>query len=214
MFRTLGHYKKYGVHRPKGLRPEMLEQVKWVSGSGNPVPAKMLRMGWRSSAGNWGYGLVTLNHYSLRSAESYLVKRFRGRVNHVDRDQGLNYWFRMNNNATEDRSILNKIPRAKVEFDKLMADPEIRAIHERCIVAHKERVESLLQSPDYQALFDEVTGERLKLLSQMNHHFGSQVFADGPDSIPLDFHKKNTTFDEAPPDTPTDPEPPAKPYFS
>ena len=122
MFRTLGHYKKYGVHRPKGLRPEMLEQVKWVNGSGNPVPAKMLRTGWRSSTSNWGYGLVTLNHYSLRSAESYLVKRFRGRVNHVDRDQGLNYWFRMNNNATEDRSILNKIPRAKVEFDKFMAE--------------------------------------------------------------------------------------------
>ena len=214
MFRTLGHYKKYGVHRPKGLKPEMLEQVKWVNGSGNPVPAKMLRTGWRSSTSNWGYGLATLNHYSLRSAESYLVKRFRGRVNHVDRDQGLNYWFRMNNNATEDRSILNKIPRAKVEFDKFMADPDIRAMHEHSVAAHKERVQSLLQSPDYKALFDEVTGERLNALAQMNHHFGSQVFEDGPDSIPADFHSQNKTFDEAPPVSPTDPNPPAKPYFS
>jgi len=214
MFRTLGHYKKYGVHRPKGLRPEMLDQIKWVNGSGNPMPAKMLRTGWRSSAGNWGYGLVTLNHYSLRSAESYLVKRFRGRVNHVDRDQGLTYWFRMNNNATEDRSILNKIPRAKVEFDKLMADPDIRAMHERSVVAHKQRVETLLQSADYKALFEEVTGERLNALAQMNHHFGSQVFGDGPDSIPVNFHTQNTTYDAAPPDMPVDPKPPAKPYFS
>ncbi|OUS04179.1 hypothetical protein A9Q96_14550 [Rhodobacterales bacterium 52_120_T64] len=214
MFRTLGHYKKYGVHRPKGLRPEMLDQVKWVNGSGRQVPAKMLRTGWRSSAGNWGYGLATLNHYSLRSAESYLVKRFRGRVNHVDRDQGLTYWFRMNNNATEDRSILNKIPLAKLEFDKLMADPEIRAMHERCVGAHKDRVSSLLESPDYKALFDEVTGKRLNVLAQMNHHFGSQVFADGPDSIPADFHTKNATYNEAPPDVPADPKPPAKPFFS
>jgi len=214
MFRTLGHYKKYGVHRPKGLRPEMLDQVKWVNGSGNPVPAKTLRTGWRSSTANWGYGLVTLNHYSLRSAESFLVKRFRGRVNHVDRDQGLTYWFRMNNNATEDRSILNKIPYAKVEFEKLMADPEIRAMHERSVVAHKERVESLLQSADYKALFDEVTGGRLNTLAKMNHHFGSQIFEDGPDSIPADFHTKNTTHDEAAPDVPNDPKPPAKPYFS
>ena len=159
-------------------------------------------------------GLVTLNHYSLRSAESYLVKRFRGRVNHVDRDQGLNYWFRMNNNATEDRSILNKIPRAKLEFDKLMADPDIREMHKRSVVAHKERVESLLQSPDYKELFAEVTGERLNALAQMTHHFGSQVFADGPDSIPVDFHTENTTYDEVAPVVPVDPKPPAKPYFS
>lgn len=214
MFRNNGHYKKYGVHRPKGLRPETLDQVKWVNGSGNPVPAKMLRTGWRSSTGNWGYGLVTLNHYSLRSSESYLVKRFRGRVNHVDRDQGLNYWFRMNNNATDDRSILNKLPAAKVEFEKLMADPEIRAMHDRCLVAHKARIASLMESADYKALFDEVTGERLNTLSEMNHHFGSQVFMDGPDSIPAEFHKTHKTYDAAPPDTPADPLPPVKPFFS
>lgn len=214
MFRNNGHYKKYGVHRPKGLRPETLDQVKWVNGSGNPVPAKMLRTGWRSSMGNRGYGLATLNHYSLRSAESYLVKRFRGRVNHVDRDQGLNYWFRMNNNATDDRSILNKLPAAKVEFEKLMADPEIRAMHERCLVAHKAHIASLMESPDYKALFDEVTGERLSALSEMNHHFGSQVFMDGPDSIPADFHETHNTFDQAPPHTPADPLPPVKPFFS
>lgn len=40
MFRNSGAYKKFGVHRPKGLRPELLDQVKWVNGSGNPVPAK------------------------------------------------------------------------------------------------------------------------------------------------------------------------------
>ena len=45
---------------------------------------------------------MQLNHYAVRSAESFLVKRDRGRVNHVDRDQGLNYWFRMNHNADSD----------------------------------------------------------------------------------------------------------------
>ncbi len=120
----------------------------------------------------------------------------------------------MNNNATEDRSILDKIPRAKLEFDKFMADPDIRAMHGRSVIAHKQRVQSLLQSDDYKALFNEVTGERLNALSKMNHHFGSQVFGDGPDSIPVDFHTQNTTHEEAPPDVPTDPNPPAKPYFS
>ncbi|MCK4861120.1 MAG: hypothetical protein KAS85_04315 [Rhodobacteraceae bacterium] len=120
----------------------------------------------------------------------------------------------MNNNGTEDRSILNKIPRAKLEFDKLMLDPDILAMHERTVIAHKVRVQSLLQSPDYKALFDEVTGERLNALARMNHHFGSQVFEDGPDAISTDFHNENTTYEDAPPDVPADPSPPVKPYFS
>lgn len=132
----------------------------------------------------------------------------------MDRDQGLNYWFRMNNNATEDRSILSRIPSAKAEFDKFMADPDIRAMHDHSTVAHRARIQSLLESPDYKALFDEITGERLNVLSQMNYHFGSQVFADGPDSIPADFHTFSNVYGESPLDVPEDPKPPAKPYFS
>ena len=71
-----------------------------------------------------------------------------------------------------------------------------------------------IESPDYKALFDEVTGERLNVLAQMNHHFGSQTFGEGPDSIPADFHIKHTTFAEDPPEYPADPKPPKKPYFS
>lgn len=204
MFRPLGYYKKYGVHRPKGLRPEALGQVKWVNGSGIPMPPKLLRNGWRSSSRSWGYALVTLNHYALRSAESYLVKRFRGRVNHVNRDQGENYWFRMNNNATHDDSILNKLPAAKVEFDKFMADPDIRAMHEKCVAAHRKKIKTLLESPDYKALFDEVTGQRLNRLSQMHHHMGSQVFMDWPNALDAEFHERHQTFDENQPMLPND----------
>ena len=91
------------------------------------MPREMFRNGWRSSVSTWGYDWVQLNHYAVRSAESFLVKRDRGRVNHVDRDQGLNYWFRMNHNATEDRSILPRLPMARAEFDRLVADPDIAA---------------------------------------------------------------------------------------
>lgn len=95
-----------------------------------------------------------------------------------------------------------------------LADPDIRTMHERTVIAHKGRGQSLLQSPEYEALFREVTGERLNALAQMNHHFGSQIFADGPDAIPTDFHTNNATYDDAPPDVPADPSPPTKPYYS
>ncbi len=184
LFRPLGHYKKFGVHRPKGLKPECLPQITWVNGSGQTMPEKMLRSGWRSSTSNWGYGLVTLNHYAVRSAESYLVKRDRGRVNHVNRDQGLAYWFRMNNNAVEDTRILGRLGPARAEFARLMSDPEIAAQHGACVAAHRARIAELMQRPDYRALYDEITGDRLRKLSRLHALFGTRTFLDGPDSIP------------------------------
>ena len=152
MFRPLDHYKKFGVHRPKGLRPECLPQINWVNGSGKPMPEQMLRTGWRSNVTTYGYQLVTLNHYSLRSAESYLVKRDRGQVNHVDRDQGLNYWFRMNNNAHRDTRARDHLPMVKAELERLMSDPQIAAQHHACVAAHQAKIASLKQRPDYAIL--------------------------------------------------------------
>lgn len=187
MFRNLGFYKKYGVHRPKGLRPEYLDQINWVNGSGRRMPDEILRTGWRSNAATVGYDLVTLHHYSLRSAESFLVKRDRGRVNHVDRDQGLAYWFRMNHNPETDRSMIAKLPMMQAEMDKFLADPEIAAMHAACVAAHRDKIAELKARPDYRAFYGEITGARLRALSRMLDQFGNQVFTDGPESIPEDY---------------------------
>jgi len=193
LFRNLSHYKKFGVHRPKGLKPEYLDQIRWVNGSGQQMPDKMLRTGWRSSTSTIGYDLVSLNHYALRSAESFLVKRDRGRVNHVDRDQGLAYWFRMNHNAQKETSIRDKLPRFHKELARLLADPEIAAQHAKCVTAHEARIKALMGSQEYQNLYAEITGDRLRALSRMLDRFGNQIFLDGPDAVPKDFHLTQTT---------------------
>src|SRR5690606_33042804 len=97
---------------------DLWHQVRWLNGSGRPMPTSMFRNGWRSTTETYGYDWVSLNHYAVRSAESFLVKRDRGRVNHVDRDQGLNYWFRMNHNAVEERSVQRMIPALQAEWDR------------------------------------------------------------------------------------------------
>ena len=56
------------------------------------MPERYLEGGWRSGIDCWGYDLVTLNHYAVRSCESFLVKRDRGRANHIARPQGIEYW--------------------------------------------------------------------------------------------------------------------------
>ncbi len=187
LFRNNGFYKKFGVHRPVGLQPEFKDHIHWVNGSGVKMPENILRTGWRNTVNSYGYEMVTLNHYALRSCESFLVKRDRGRVNHVDRDQGMTYWFRMNNNAEMDRSILNKINRAKAKFDELMTDPEIEAQHKACVKAHVKRIDELKERPDYLEMYEALKSERLVKLSRLHAHFGKDIFMSGPDVIPLDF---------------------------
>ncbi len=184
LFRNIEIYKKLGVHRPKGLKPDLWDQVRWLNGSGKRMPREMFRNGWRSTTETYGYDWVQLNHYAVRSAESFLVKRDRGRVNHVDRDQGLHYWFRMNHNVVEERSIQSRLPLLQAEYDRLLADPEIRAAHEGCVAAHRAKIAELRATPNYEAFYAELTGPRMETLSRRTPHFGSSVFNAGPQAIP------------------------------
>ena len=192
LFRNIDIYKKMGVHRPKGLKPDLWDQVKWLNGSGKPLPREMFRNGWRSTLETFGYDWVQLNHYAVRSAESFLVKRDRGRVNHVDRDQGLNYWFRMNHNAVEERSIMARLPMLQAEFDRLLADPDIRAAHEYSVACHRAKITELRATENYERFYGELTGPRLRGLSRKLQHFGSAVFAAGPGVVPDDIALADT----------------------
>ncbi len=187
LFRHIGLFKKLGVHRPKGLKPQLVDKVNWVNGSGQAMPKKDYRNAWRSTTRTIGYDLVTLNHYALRSAESFLVKRDRGRVNHVDRDQGLAYWFRMNNNAETDTAIQRMLPALRAEYDALLSDPDIAAAHAHSVARHRTRIDELRATTQYSDFYSELISDRLRGLSRQHLHFGSAVFLIGPECIPDDF---------------------------
>jgi hypothetical protein len=195
LYRNIDIYKKLGVHRPKGLVPDLWDQVKWLNGSGRPQPRTMFRNGWRSTLETYGYDWVQLNHYAVRSAESFLVKRDRGRVNHVDRDQGLNYWFRMNHNLEEDRSIQRMVPAMRGEYDRLLADPDIRAAHAHSVRCHRNKIADLMGTQMYRSFYAELTSPRMERLCRMQQHFGSAVFAAGPAVIPPDLHQRRLPAD-------------------
>ena len=190
LFRNIDIYKKLGVHRPKGLKPDLWDQVRWLNGSGKPMPQTMFRNGWRSNTDTYGYDWVSLNHYAVRSAESFMVKRDRGRVNHVDRDQGLNYWFRMNNNAVKDDAIARMLPAARAEYDRLLAFADIGRAHAASVAAHREKIVELHARPDYAALYADLTSDRFQALSRILGVFGSAVFNAGPDAVPEDLHRR------------------------
>ena len=195
LFRNIGLFKKMGVHRPKGLNPQLWEDINWVNGSGKPLPREMFRNGWRSTTETYGYDLVQLNHYAVRSAESFLVKRDRGRVNHVDRDQGLAYWFRMNNNYEQELSIQSRMPMMRAELERLLSDPEIRAAHDSAVAAHRAKIDELRATENYAKFYEDLTGDRLQKLSRLHTHFGSNVFLSGPEVVPDEIVQKDPNED-------------------
>ncbi|ETX28307.1 glycosyltransferase family 2 protein [Roseivivax isoporae] len=161
MFRNIGAYAKLSCHRPNKLAPGAEERVRWVNGSGADMTGEAIRRGWRSSRASIGYDLVQLNHYALRSAESFLVKRQRGRALHVDRTIGLNYWIRMDWSDVRDITIQRNLPRLRAEHDRLLADDALRHLHDAGLDWHRAKARTLQATPEFADLYRQAVEIRL-----------------------------------------------------
>ncbi len=169
-FKTLlrpdGAYAKLSCHRPQKLDPAARDRVVWANGSGRPMGEAIKDRGWRSDLATIGYDLVQLNHYALRSAEAFLVKRQRGRALHVDRTIGLNYWIRMDWSHETDRSALRHLPRMRAERARLLADARLAGLHAQAVDWHRARAAALRSDPDFADLYEAATTLRLTPLER------------------------------------------------
>lgn len=161
MFKNIGAYEKISCHRPNKLEPGFENKVKWVNGSGKDMTKEAAVKGWRSSKKSVGYDLLQLNHYALRSAESFLIKRQRGRALHVDRSIGINYWIRMDWSDFRDITIKRNIPRLRAEYDRLMQDDTLRGWHETGLDWHSAKAAELHENPEFADLYKEALAVKL-----------------------------------------------------
>ncbi len=156
------HY--YGAHRPffrsilsKNRRPD------WTDGSGREVPIKFKmaenKRRIRKFPAKGGREFATLNHYALRSLDSYLVKNDRGDVNRENRNFDDTYWRERNDQGWEDQSIHRYLPDLNAALTELKSDPEIGRLHDEAVVAHKKTRDRLMADPDHATL-----AERLRSL--------------------------------------------------
>lgn len=153
MTRNTGAYSKLSCHRPN--KWDQTTPVKWLNGSLKDATKAFRDKGWRNSIGTIGFDAVQLNHYALRSRESFLIKRQRGRALHVDRSIGLNYWVRHDWNCNTDRTILRQVPRMEAMKRELLADPVLAQLHEEALAWHRTRVAELRQTEAFRELWDQ-----------------------------------------------------------
>ncbi|MEP4981701.1 glycosyltransferase family 2 protein [Ascidiaceihabitans sp.] len=161
MFKNIGAYEKISCHRPNKLDDSYKNKVKWVNGSGQDMTKEAAESGWRNSKKSIGYDLIQLNHYALRSAESFLIKRQRGRALHVDRSIGINYWIRMDWSDFRDITIKRNVPRTRAEYDRLMSDPHLRKWHETGLEWHLAKAEELHGMPEFEDLYQQALKVKL-----------------------------------------------------
>ncbi|MCT8160254.1 glycosyltransferase family 2 protein [Pseudoruegeria sp. SHC-113] len=150
LLRNAPKVQKLGVHRPKFRKSKQHAAANWCDGGAKPLPALYAKAESRISLHPLtGTGaLARLNHYSLRSAESFLVKRARGLPNHTDRDIDLAYWVERNFNTEEDTRIQRMAPATRTARGELAALPGVEAAHAACVAAHRAKIATHLQTQD------------------------------------------------------------------
>lgn len=152
LIRSPGRVGRIGVHAP--LPPDGAPPYRREAPGGRPVRAGQPMM-VRAR-----YDVAQVNHYALRSAESFLVKRDRGRVNHVGQDMGLDYWRRFDLTEVECRAI-RRYEAAVLELRAaLAADPVLARLHAAAVAWHRARIAALRDQPDMAALWAAITEGR------------------------------------------------------
>ncbi|WP_253913408.1 glycosyltransferase family 2 protein [Pseudoruegeria sp. HB172150] len=144
LFRSRGPFARLGVHRPRTRKGQ---SAAWVDGSGHVLPdwfaqneQKITLFGLKPAS-----DLVQLNHYSLRSAQSFLLKRARGLPNRKHKPIDLMYWVERNFNSVEDHSINRLVPGTKAVLSELMQIPRVAELHAAAAAWHHARFDELMR---------------------------------------------------------------------
>ena len=144
----------FGAHRP--FSKSQIPVQGWTDGSGRTVDPAFVHAAHSRRKHKFpakgARRFATLNHYALRSLDSFLVKIERGDANRASRQLGLAYWQDRNDPAMEDRTIQRHLPDLTEQIADWLSDPEISAAHRHCVSRHRARISALRQNPETQAL--------------------------------------------------------------
>lgn len=143
---------RIGLHTPT-LESDVTAEFTWVAPGGHHRTSKPF--------GNhlpppFGHEVAQVNHYAVRSAQSYLVKRDRGRANHMSQTLDTGYWDRWNRGGAEDRSILRYADEVNGVLDAMKSDRVLSRLHARGFRWHKSKVDDLLKQDDYRTLYEKI----------------------------------------------------------
>lgn len=158
LFRAKGPFNQFGVHRPKQKPPQKAELAIYVDGSGQAAHPFLAQNPQRLSLYEMGVAreLVELNHYAVRSAEAFVVKRDRGLPNRTKKQIDLAYWVERNFNDVEDLSIAKMRPASLGILQGFLNLPDLETMQQKAFGWHRARFAELIALPETQTLMSQI----------------------------------------------------------
>ena len=156
-FKTLfrrDRFTRPGIHKPFRRDAGDLPPPVVINGSGLPEGRFDIRN--FQSKDPQKMRLAQVNHYMVRDAASFVLKSARGSAHQAERQIRAKYWQMRNINQEEDRAAADRAPALRAEMARIDAIcggevSRLSAVSQRL---HRRRFRSLMQDPDYKALYD------------------------------------------------------------
>lgn len=146
-------YWKLGIHRPKmkarHIKTDFPDKVKWLNGSGRVMEDYFKFRGWRSVSRTVGYDWVQLNHYAVKSVDSYAIRKLRGNVNNKKDKYNSDYWSLQDRNEVRDDTMLRYSKRRNDIIDMLMTDPVLNRLHFAAVERAEDRLAEIRLTEAY-----------------------------------------------------------------
>ena len=146
------------MSRDTRIKAAALDKVDWVDGAGNPAPKEFITEGKRGLDIAGRYALARVNHYTLRSGESMLVKFERGDAVRPGRMRE-KYFQDRNGRAIRNEDFLPHLPPLKAELARLLKEPELLHFHRVCVNKHAGKIAALKAHPDFTEVWQAIQEE-------------------------------------------------------
>ncbi|MBO9436316.1 glycosyltransferase family 2 protein [Ruegeria sp. R13_0] len=151
LFRPSLKVRRLGLHAPvfdEADENDVVWCAPWLQSDPESDP--------RRPNDNFGYEIAQVNHYAVRSIDAFLIKRNRGRANHVNERIGKKYWMRWCRGGETDLSIQRHLDAMSREYQKLVSDPIVAHLERGARVYQEQQLGRLLKRDEYLALRQEL----------------------------------------------------------
>ncbi|NPD15200.1 glycosyltransferase family 2 protein [Xinfangfangia sp. D13-10-4-6] len=158
LFKYDPEYWKLGIHRPKlkakHVKTDFPDTIRWINGSGQEMPEYFKFRGWRSIVRTVGYDWAQLNHYAVKSVDSYALRKLRGNVNNKKDKYNSDYWSLQDRNEVRDETMLRYTARRNAIIEQLLSDPVLNRLHYAAVGRAEARLDEIRQTPAYTELVE------------------------------------------------------------
>lgn len=164
VFRNNGLYQQLGVHRPKKRDQDARKPI-WVNGSGTGLSDIFLDRAIVTYGKNCGTELAYINHYSVKSVETFMIKAERGLANQSNIPIDCAYWAKRNCNEEVDLSLTKWAPQIKSAIEDILGDAQLLDCYSTSLKWHQKRGKELWASEKGRTLAWSVAGIERKSIS-------------------------------------------------